>query len=44
MPLKRWAYLVAGDYKAAASLFRERILLSPKTDLLALFLRSRLAI
>jgi adenylate cyclase len=27
------AYLVAGDYKAAASLFRERILLSPKTDL-----------
>ena len=32
------AYLVAGDYKAAASLFRERILLSPKTDLSRAFL------
>ncbi len=32
------AYLVAGDYKAAACLFRERILLSPKTDLSRAFL------
>jgi adenylate cyclase len=32
------AYLVAGDYKAAASMFRERILLSPKTDLSRAFL------
>jgi adenylate cyclase len=32
------AYLVAGDYKVAASLFRERILLSPKTDLSRAFL------
>ncbi len=32
------AYLVAGDYKTAASLFRERILLSPKTDLSRAFL------
>ncbi len=32
------AYLVAGDYKAAASLFRERIRLSPKTDLSRAFL------
>jgi adenylate cyclase len=32
------AYLVAGDDKAAASLFRERILLSPKTDLSRAFL------
>jgi len=32
------AYLVAGHYKAAASLFRERILLSPKTDLSRAFL------
>jgi adenylate cyclase len=32
------AYLVAGDYKAAASLFKERILLSPKTDLSRAFL------
>jgi adenylate cyclase len=32
------AYLVAGDYKAAASLFRERIQLSPRTDLSRAFL------
>ena len=32
------AYLVAGDYKAAASLFRERIQLAPKTDLSRAFL------
>jgi adenylate cyclase len=32
------AYLVAGDYKAAASLFSKRILLSPKTDLSRAFL------
>jgi len=32
------AYLVAGDYKSAASLFRERVLLSPKTDLSRAFL------
>ena len=35
-------YLVAGDYKAAASLFRERILLSPKTDLSRAFLAAAL--
>ena len=32
------AYLVAGDYEVAASLFRERVLLSPKTDLSRAFL------
>jgi adenylate cyclase len=32
------AYLVAGDYQAAAILFRERIQLAPKTDLSRAFL------
>jgi adenylate cyclase len=32
------AYLVAGDYEAAATLFRERIQLAPKTDLSRAFL------
>jgi adenylate cyclase len=32
------AYLLAGDYKTAASVFRERIQLAPKTDLSRAFL------
>jgi adenylate cyclase len=36
------AYLVAGRYEAAAALFRERIRLTPKTDLSRAFLASAL--
>ena len=35
-----FAYLVAGDYQRAAPVFRERIRLSPKTDLSRAFLAS----